>query len=166
MLSLIVAMDQNQLIGQGNELPWHIPADLKHFKTMTLGKPVIMGRKTFESIESRLGKPLPGRENIVLTRNESFHYDGVKSFQTLDDAIDACASEPEVVVIGGAEIFKLAFPKAKRFYLTRIDHAFDGDIHFPQWDESEWALISEKAAVADNENAYACRYQVLERKGS
>lgn len=163
MLSLIVAMDQNRLIGQGSELPWYLPDDLKHFKATTLGKPVIMGRKTFDSILARLGKPLPGRENLVLTRDTGFTFDGVKAFQSLEKAIKVSASAPEIIVIGGAEIFKLAFPMAERFYLTRIEHGFDGDIYFPKWNETEWDLVSERLADADELNPYACRYQVLER---
>lgn len=126
-LSLIVAAAENGCIGRGGDLPWHIPEDLRHFKRLTMGRPVVMGRKTWESIEKRLGGPLPGRENIVLSR----------SGLSLDDAL--AGREGEVFVIGGAQIYALALPRADRIYLTRVHRSVKGDTFFPELDATQWA---------------------------
>jgi len=123
ILSLIVAASRNNVIGAGGKLPWHLSADLKHFKKLTLGHPVLMGRKTFESI----GKPLPGRTNIVITRQKEYQACGATVVHSLEEALRVCEKEPEVFVIGGAEIYKEALPQADRIYLTRINQNFEGD---------------------------------------
>ncbi|MCB9978687.1 MAG: dihydrofolate reductase [Rhodospirillales bacterium] len=143
-LSIIVAMARNRVIGLDNDMPWHIPEDLKRFKVLTMGKPVIMGRKTFESIFKRLGKPLPGRTNIVISRNMTAQFPGYTLCGTLDSALDVARSEArarglnEIFVIGGAQIYGLALPKADRIYLTEIDAAPGGDAFFPEIDPKIW----------------------------
>jgi dihydrofolate reductase len=138
ILSLIVAVAANGTIGKDNHLPWHIPADLKHFKELTLGKPVVMGRKTFESI----GKPLPGRRNLAISRNPAWRAAGVEVFPSLDDALAHAADAAEVMVIGGSALFAAALPVAQRLYLTEIHRAFDGDVVFPPLDRAQWRELS------------------------
>ena len=134
MLSLIVAASRNGVIGAGNKLPWHLPADLKRFKQLTMGHPILMGRKTFESI----GKPLPGRTNIVITRQEGFQACGATVAHSLEEALQICEGQEEVFVIGGAEIYKQALPLADRIYLTRVDADFEGDTFLPALDPARW----------------------------
>lgn len=147
-LSLIVATAKNNAIGRNNELPWHLPQDLKYFKSVTLGKPVIMGRKTFESI----GKPLPGRTNIVVTRQKNWSVAGVLVAKSVEEALDIAQQfrgeqsslADEVMVIGGAEIYRHALPIADRVYLTKIDIDVDGaDAFFPALIPEQWILVSE-----------------------
>ncbi|MDB5250916.1 MAG: dihydrofolate reductase [Flaviaesturariibacter sp.] len=163
ILSLLVAADETNVIGIANKLPWHLPADLTYFKNLTWGLPIVMGRKTFDSI----GKPLPGRTSIVITRNRDWRHDGVVTVHSVDDAI-ARAEElavKEIFVIGGAEIFHAALPKAFRIYLTRIGHRFEGDVFFPAVTPPEWTLVRETAGVVDDRNQYPHRFQVWERTG-
>lgn len=127
-LSLIVAMSQNRVIGKNNKLPWHLPEDLKQFKKITMGHPIIMGRKTFESI----GKPLPGRENIVITRDSSYRAEGIRVTHSLQEAIQSFKVQDELFVIGGADIFKIALPFAHKIYLTLIAKNIEGDTFFPE----------------------------------
>ncbi len=127
-ISIIAAMTKNRVIGKNNQLPWHLPEDLRHFKEITMGHPIIMGRKTFESI----GKPLQGRKNIVLTRNEAWSAEGVESYHHLDDVMAALCNEEEIFIIGGAEIFKTVLPKADKLYLTFIQEDISGDTYFPE----------------------------------
>ncbi len=161
MLSLIVAADESNVIGKENKLPWFLPNDLKYFKNQTWGMPVVMGRKTFES----LGKPLPGRKSIVITRSTSWQYPGVEVVNSVNDAIEKAKEQDvlEVFIIGGAEIFQSAFAAAGRIYLTRIHHHFDGDVFFPEMDQNDWNLIQSKFCSADDKNAYAHTFQVWER---
>ncbi len=152
-LSLIVAATPKNVIGRNNELPWHLPQDLKYFKSITLGKPIIMGRKTFESI----GKPLPGRTNIVVTRQADWSYAGVLVAKNIAVALvigqqflnEQNQGAEEIMVIGGAEIYRLALPLANRVYLTRINIDIDGDAFFPDLPSAEWKLISETVGEAD-----------------
>src|SRR5688572_24314058 len=136
-ISLIVAMAENRVIGRNNQLPWHLPADLKHFKSLTTGHSVIMGRKTFES----MGKPLPNRRNIVITRQANFRADGVDTAHSLEEAISLAKGDAEIFVIGGAEVFRDALNGADRLYLTLIHATIEGDVFFPEVDWSEWTLI-------------------------
>jgi dihydrofolate reductase len=165
-LSLIVATANKNAIGRNNELPWYLPQDLKYFKSVTLGKPVIMGRKTFESI----GKPLPGRTNIVVTRQKDWKFAGVLVAKSVEEALeigqqfrneqDSLAEE--IMVIGGAEIYRHALPIAKRVYLTRIDVNVDGaDAFFPELPATQWKLISE--LPGDAEASLKHTFLVLER---
>ncbi|UTW54429.1 type 3 dihydrofolate reductase [Kordiimonas sp. SCSIO 12610] len=137
-ISCIAAMASNNVIGLNNQMPWHLPADLKHFKSITLSKPIIMGRKTFESI----GRPLPGRTNIVITRNKGWHADGVTNASSLSDAIELARRLPEAVdeimIIGGGQVYKEALPLADRLYITEISLETEGDAFFPKIDQSIW----------------------------
>jgi dihydrofolate reductase len=138
LVSLVVAAAANGVIGRDNAMPWHLPEDLAHFKRLTLGHPVVMGRKTYESILATLGKPLPGRTNIVVTRQPGFAAPGCTVVGSLEAALGAAREADEVFVIGGAEIYRLALARADRVYLTRIDAAFEGDATFPALDPAEW----------------------------
>jgi dihydrofolate reductase len=162
ILSLLVAADEDNVIGKGNKLPWHLPDDLKYFKNQTWGMPILMGRKTFESI----GKPLQGRKSIVITRSKDWKHDGVEVVHSVEDAIDSAkqSGAKEIFVIGGSEIFHTAFPQTNRIYLTRIHHHFDGDAYFPDVSANEWILIQNRFCEADEKNKYAHTFQVWERK--
>ncbi|PNE08454.1 MULTISPECIES: dihydrofolate reductase [Priestia] len=160
MISFIFAMDKNRLIGKGNSLPWHLPADLKFFKQVTTGHPVVMGRKTHESI----GKPLPGRENIILTRNISYDAKGCTVLNSISAIEEMGKKEKkEIFIIGGAEIYKLAFPIADRLYITTIDEEFEGDTYFPEFNESEWRLVSREKGLKDEKNPYDYYFTIYER---
>lgn len=159
MISLLVAMDQNRTIGKDNDLPWYLPADLKYFKKVTMGHPIVMGRKTYESI----GKPLPGRENIIITRDHAYVVAGAKVVHTIQDAIDLAGNE-EVFVIGGAEIFKQILADSDRLYITEIEHEFDGDTYFPEINKNEWMVVSKEKGIKDEKNPYDYNFVVYEKK--
>jgi dihydrofolate reductase len=140
-VSLIAALSRNRVIGRDNALPWKLPEDLKRFKALTLGHPVIMGRKTYESILAALGKPLPGRENIVVTRSPDYRAPGCRVVHSLAQALEAARAAPgsdECCVIGGEEIFRLSLPIADRLELTEIHRGYEGDTWFPPYDPAEW----------------------------
>lgn len=155
-ISLIAAFNENRVIGCDNQIPWYLPADLKYFKEKTMGKPVVMGRKTFESI----GKPLPGRRNIILTRNLTYIQNGIECFNSLDELKNELKDETEVMVIGGEEIYRLFLPLASKLYLTLVHNELSGDSFFPDFDVSKWTLISEEVHEADEKNAFAYRFLV------
>ncbi|MES2674289.1 MAG: dihydrofolate reductase [Pseudomonadota bacterium] len=152
-LSLIVAAARKNVIGRNNELPWHLPQDLKYFKSMTLGKPIIMGRKTFESI----GKPLPGRTNVVITHQDDWQHSGVLVANSIEEALaigqqfhsEQHQLADEIMVIGGAEIYRHTLPLAHRVYLTRVNITIHGDAYFPELPSTEWKLMSETPGDAD-----------------
>ena len=158
-LSLIVAMTKNHVIGQENTMPWHLPADLAWFRQNTLGKPVIMGRKTFESI----GRPLPKRTNIVLSR-QPFIHEGVLWKDSIESAVDFAGDSKELMIIGGGQLFKQALPLANRLYLTEIQTELAGDTFFPQIAYDEWKIEFEQWRPADEQNPYDCRFLILQRK--
>ncbi|MEM7764844.1 MAG: dihydrofolate reductase [Pseudomonadota bacterium] len=159
-LSMIVAVADNGVIGKGNELPWRLSADLRYFKQRTLGKPIIMGRKTWESI----GRPLPGRENVVVTRDSEYRADGATLFHSLDDAIAAYAKEPEIMVIGGASIYELALPLISRLYLTRVHINVDrGDAFFEVPDLAEWQQRCHRY-LSGEQGQPDCTFEVYDRK--
>lgn len=162
IVSLLVAASENNVIGKDNQLPWHLPNDLKYFKNLTWGMPILMGRKTFDSI----GKPLPGRKSIVITRNTDWQHESVDVVHSLEEAIQKAEDYgvKEIFVIGGAEIFNTSLPTANRIYLTRIHHTFDGDVHFPEISEKEWDLTSSRYCEADEKNSFDHTYQVWNRK--
>jgi len=147
-------------IGRDNALPWHLPDDLKRFKRLTLGKPVVMGRKTFESI----GKPLPGRQNIVVTRDSNYRREGVTVVHDPADAPRAAGTAPELMVIGGAELFRAYLPGARRVHLTRVHGNIPGDVHWPALDAREWHLVDSEPHPADERHAYAMTFEVWERR--
>lgn len=159
--SLLVAVSENNVIGKDNKLPWHLPADLKYFKNLTWGMPILMGRKTFDSI----GKPLPGRQSIVITRNKDWGHEDVTVVHSLEEAVAAAADfgAKEIFVIGGAEIFAASLPQADRIYVTRIYHSFEGDVFFPELNETEWGLQSERRCEADEKDRYNHSFQMFER---
>ena len=150
LLSLICAMDRNRLIGKNNSLPWHIPADLAFFKRTTMGKPVIMGRKTYESI----GKPLPGRSNIIVTRNSSLSFPGCDIASGIDHAIALAQDSHEVMIIGGASLYRQSLDKANQIYLTLIHHGFSGDTWFPEIDPDRWKQANREDFQADSTTSY------------
>ena len=160
-LELVVAVAENDVIGRGNQLPWHLPADLRHFKSLTLGKPVLMGRKTFESI----GKALPGRLNIVMSRSTGFSPPDCVVVKSLDDARLAAATQPELMVIGGSELYRQCLPLAQRIHLTLIHTRIeDGDTLFAGWRGPEWRASSRDRHEADERNQYAYSFITLERR--
>jgi dihydrofolate reductase len=162
-ISLIVAVSRNGVIGIDNQLPWHLPEDLKYFKSVTMGKPIIMGRKTFDSI----GRPLPGRTNIVITRDSSWQVDGVEVARTLAQAMTlgqlACAQADvdEAMVIGGEQIYRMTLPAADRLYLTEVQAEVEGDAFFPEFDTKDWHQVSEQLPEVTDTHPY--RFIVLER---
>jgi dihydrofolate reductase len=162
-ISLIVAVSQNNVIGRDNQLPWYLPEDLKYFKSVTMGKPLIMGRKTFESI----GRPLPGRINIVITRNPSWTAEGIQIAADINTALAmgerACKTNvsDEIMVIGGEQIYRLCIPFAERLYLTRVDASVEGDAFFPKFDMSGWNLVSEK--IPKQTENFPYRFLILEK---
>lgn len=162
IISLLVAADENNVIGKDNTLPWHLPNDLKYFKNVTWGMPIVMGRKTYDSI----GKPLPGRHNIVLTHNQSWQAAGVDVVHSVEEAVNTATKNAikEIFIIGGAEVFKTLLPKANKLYLTRIHHQFEGDVYLPQWQNEDWQLVSEKFCDADEKNKYPHTFQVWEKQ--
>ncbi|MBC7984479.1 MAG: dihydrofolate reductase [Candidatus Obscuribacterales bacterium] len=159
-LGIVVAAAENDVIGKGNGLVWRLPDDLKYFKAITLGKPIVMGRKTYESI----GKPLPGRLNIVVTRKAGFKAPGCLVVNSLDESISAAGRVEEVMIIGGAEIYALALPRADVIYLTRVHARPDGDVFFPIIDATGWHETFREAHAADERHAYAFSFITLERK--
>ena len=158
MISLIVAVSANGVIGRGGELPWHLSDDLKRFKQLTLGRPIVMGRKTFESI----GRALPGRQNIVLTRQSEFAADECDVVSSIDAAIAASGDAGEIVVIGGSEIYKLFLPLAERIYMTRVHIDVDGEVRFPELVDELWQESERENHDADDLNEYEFTTSVLE----
>ncbi len=159
MLSLIVAVAQNGVIGDRNALLWHISEDLKHFKALTSGHPVVMGRKTYES----LGRPLPNRTNVVISRQE-LEIPGCRVVHSLDEALALFPGDEEVFIIGGAQIYAEALPRADRFYLTRVFHDYEGDTRFPEWDEAQWRLVSSEAFPCGREYPWPFTFECWERR--
>lgn len=160
LVSIIAAMDRNRLIGNKNQLPWHLPADLAHFKKVTMGKPIIMGRKTYDSI----GRSLPGRTNIVLTRDADFHADGVVVAYNLQQAFEYAGGSDEVMIIGGSSIYELALPQADRLYLTYVEAAYQGDAWFPGFELGQWCVVASEEHGADQKNACDYSFVTYQRK--
>lgn len=164
-ISLIWAMAHNRVIGRDNSLPWSLPLDMKHFMTTTMGKPVLMGRKTMESMKS----PLPGRTNIVMTRDETWRREGVKVVHDFDEGIARAQDQAlidgqdELMVIGGADIYALALPRATRLYITFVDAEVHGDVFFPEFDLDRWRCVSEESFPADERHSAPFRIAVYER---
>lgn len=162
IISLIVAMDRRGVIGAGGALPWRLSDDLKRFKAITMGKPLLMGRKTHESI----GRPLPGRQNIILTRQRGYEAQGCAVVHDVEDALAACAGFEEVMVMGGAALYEVFLPRAGRIYLTRVRAEVEGDTWFPPFDESAWNEVERRDYPADERNEYPCSFRVLEKTGA
>ncbi len=161
-ISMIAAMTQDRVIGKDNDMPWHLPDDLQFFKKNTLGKPVVMGRKTFESIGCR---PLPNRPNFVISLQTDLDY-SVPVLASIEEAINAAKADnpQEIVIMGGGQLYKQMLPEAERLYLTLIDAQIDGDTHFPDWTQvGEWFEVSREHHPADERHAYAFDFVVLEK---
>ncbi len=158
-ISLIVAMASNRAIGLNNEMPWHLSADLKKFKQITMGAPILMGRKTYESI----GRPLPGRANIIISRNVAYKQAGCVVYNTIEAAIDACQHYDEIFVIGGATFYEAMLPVADRLYLTEINKAFDADTFFPIINKDEWREVAREDITDDPTVDFSYSFITLER---
>jgi dihydrofolate reductase len=159
-ITLVVAVADSGVIGRDNTLPWYLPEDLKRFKRITMGKPIVMGRKTFESI----GKPLPGRENIVVTRDANYLREGITVVHDADAAVRAAGTAPEVMVIGGAELFRQFLPRARRIHLTRVHGDIAGDVMWPALDEREWDVVEREKHAADERHPYAMTFELWEKR--
>lgn len=160
LLSLIAAFAEKRVMGADNDLPWRLPADLRRFRAITWAKPVLMGRKTFESI----GRPLPGRVNVLITASIAYQAPGCCVVHSLEEAIARCAAYPELVVIGGASVYAQVLPMVRRMYLTRIHHTFAGDTYFPDFRYHEWREIERTDCQPDAKNSYPYSFIVLERR--
>ena len=163
IISAIAAIDKNRAIGRKNELMWHLPADLRMFKQTTAGHTVIMGRKTMDS----LGKPLPKRTNMVITRQEGYRQEGAFVFNTIEEAIESARqnNESEAFILGGGEIYRQTLPLFDKMYLSQIDHAFEGaDTWFPEFNRNEWELVTKMPFPADENNPYSFNFCVYQRK--
>ncbi len=161
-LSIIVAISTNNVIGTDNQLPWHLPADLQYFKSLTVDHPILMGRKTYDSI----GRPLPKRTNIVITRDQSFHHDGLQITHSIDEAIDFCRAKKfdEVFIIGGDTIYNQTIHLADKLYITRVEtHIENGTAFFPLIDMNQWKLISSEERKSDEKNTMDMIFEVYEK---
>ena len=158
IISMIAAMADNRIIGKDNQMPWHLPADFAWFKRCTMGKPVVMGRKTYESI----GRPLPGRLNIVISRDASLFIEGVTTVTSVEQALEVAAEVEEVMIIGGGAIYAACLPMANKLYITHIEAEIQGDTQFPDW-RNEFKETYSEAYQADEKNAYNMRFTILEK---
>jgi dihydrofolate reductase len=163
MLSLIVATDENKLIGNNNQLPWHLPADLAHFKNLTQNNIVVMGRKTYDSLPEQY-RPLPNRKNVIISRNSNLKIANCEVFSSLETMIKAFEDKAKLMIIGGMSIYEQALPLVDKVYLTTIHHKFTGDAFFPKLDDNEWNEIESIYNEADDNNKYAYTFSILERK--
>lgn len=159
IVALVVAVADNGTIGRDGALPWHLPDDLRRFKAITMGAPVVMGRRTYESI----GRPLPGRHNIVVSRSPAWRAEGVTQVRDVPAALAAAGDAPQVMIIGGAALYAEALPLAQRIYLTRVHAAVDGDVRFPPLERRDWRVVSSERRAADARHAYPMTFEVLER---
>lgn len=157
---MIAAMDQNRVIGADNQMPWHLPDDLKFFKQKTLGKPVIMGRKTYESIGA---KPLPGRRNLVITRNASYELNGAEGFSSVEAALETCEGESDVVIMGGGQLYQQCLPFAQRLYVTLVHTEVEGDTSFPEWKSTQWKEVEREHHSQDEKHAFSFEFITLDR---
>lgn len=154
LISMVAAMAKNRVIGKDNQMPWHLPADLKHFKSVTMGKPVVMGRKTFESI----GRPLPGRQNIVISRDKNYMAEGCDTATSIEQAIALAGDIEELMIIGGGFLYSQMLPKADKLYLTFINLEVDGDTQFPTFEHLNLEEINRSQHLADEKNAHDCEF--------
>lgn len=159
-VNLVVALDRGGVIGHDGGLPWRLPRDLQRFREITLGHPIVMGRRTHESI----GRPLPGRLNLVLSTDPRFQAPGCVAMHSLESALAACAEVPEVMIVGGAALYAAALPLAQRLFLTEVAADTEGDVRFPAFERSEWTETARERHAADEKNEYACDFVVLERR--
>lgn len=162
IVSLVAAMAENRVIGRDGRLPWHLPADMRFFRRLTTGHTVIMGRKTFESMDG----PLPNRRNVVLSRQTGYHPSGATVVSDLAQGLELATGEPEVFVVGGAEIYRLALPLTDRIYLTVVHTTVEGDTVFPQFDSMEWELVADHRHPADEQNLFDYSFRRYERRSA
>ncbi len=160
VISIISAMARNRVIGKDNRLPWHLPADLQHFKQITMGKPMIMGRKTWESLPGLL----PGRPHIVVSRNRDYIAAGARVVHSLEEAIRAAGEAEEIMIVGGANLYAQALPRAGRMYLTFVEAEIAGDAYFPTFDAAQWQERERQTCPADEKNPFACQFVRLDRR--
>lgn len=158
-ITMVAALTRNHVIGKNNDLPWRLPADLAHFKRLTLGKPIILGRKNYQSI----GRPLPGRHNIVITRDRTFSADGVTVVHSPADALRAAGNVDEVMIIGGADIYRQFLPQADRLHLTWIEADIDGDTYFPDFSTFNWQRSASEQRPADDNNPHPMTFETYQR---
>lgn len=161
MISIIVAIAKNGVIGNNNTLPWHLPADLKYFRNTTMGHTIVMGRRNYEDI----GRALPGRKNVVLTRSKTFSAENCLIAHSVDEVREMVDENDETFIIGGAEVYRLFLPCAEKLYITHVDVAVEGNITFPAYDAGEWELESEESVSATKENTLPFRFCVYRRRG-
>ncbi|MGN1401060.1 MAG: dihydrofolate reductase [Bacillus sp. (in: firmicutes)] len=159
-ISLMVAMDENRVIGKDNTLPWRLPAELQYVKQTTMGHPLIMGRKNHEAI----GRPLPGRRNIIMTRDENYLSEGCEVAHSVEDVFRLCEGEDEIFIFGGEQIYRLFLPYVTKMYITKIHHSFGGDTYFPEIDMDEWVEVSKVQGLKDEKNPYVYYYHVYVKK--
>jgi dihydrofolate reductase len=159
-IAAIFAMSKNRVIGKKNQLPWHLSADLKHFKETTIGKPILLGRKTYQSI----GHALPGRCNVVITHDVNFQAPGCVVAHSIATALDAVSYSDEVFVIGGAVLYQQMLPRTQRLYMTLVDHDFEGDTFFPELNMAEWQQVERSDFLPDEKNEYPYSFIILDRK--
>ncbi|ODN68308.1 type 3 dihydrofolate reductase [Methylophaga muralis] len=157
--AFVVAMDEQGLIGRDNDLPWRLSADLQYFRRITMGKPILMGRKTHESI----GRALPGRQNIVVSSLVDYQAEACDVANSIEDALKLAANADEIMVIGGSSLFEQMFDIVDKLYLTRVHAELEGDTWFPEWDQTQWQLISQESHPADEKNDYAYSFEVYQR---
>lgn len=162
-IAFVVAMDENRVIGRDNDLPWRLPDDMSWFRRQTMGKPCIMGRKTYDSLPDRF-RPLPGRLNIVVTRNRDYEAPGAVVVHSVADALNAAGDTEEIIIVGGADLFHRLLPIADRLYLTRVLGRADGDVRFPEFDMDEWREIYRQEHPADERHNFAFTWLILDRK--
>lgn len=160
-IAMIACMAKNRVIGKDNQMPWHLPADLAHFKKVTMGKPIVMGRKTYDSI----GRPLPGRRNIVISRQQGLKIEGVDVVTSIDEALALAKNEAdELMIIGGGQLYQALLPRAEQLYLTIVDAELEGDTYFPEWQSQSWQQVSSELRPADERNAHALNFVHYQRR--
>jgi dihydrofolate reductase len=164
-IAYVVAMDENRLIGRDNALPWRLPDDMRWFREQTLGKPCIMGRRTYDSLPERF-RPLPGRRNIIVTRNREYEAPGAVVVHSVEEALGAAGDAAEIIIVGGAELFRALWPKVDRLYLTQVHGASQGDVYFPAYDLAEWREIYRQEHPADDRHTFAFTWFILDRESS
>ncbi len=162
LLAYVVAMDDHQVIGRNNDLPWRLPDDMKWFREKTMGKPCIMGRKTYDSLPPQF-RPLPGRLNIVITTNPAYEAPGAVVVHSVEEALEAAETDDEVIIVGGAMLFRRLMPLVNRLYLTRVHGSAEGDVFFPTYDPSQWREVYREHHPADDRHAYAFTWFILDR---
>ncbi|MEW8505655.1 MAG: type 3 dihydrofolate reductase [Candidatus Thiodiazotropha sp.] len=162
LISLIAAVATNGVIGVDNSLPWRLPADLKHFKSLTMGKPIVMGRRTWESLPG----VLPGRRHIVVSRNRDYRATGCELVHSVDEALQLAGEVAEIMIVGGGGLYRQMLPRADRLYLTLVEADVEGDAHFPEFDGSQWHEVSREYHAADDRNPFAYSFVVLNRVNS